>query len=95
MSLTFEEVKKIAFLARLHFKEEEIAPLTQKLSTIFDMVAQMESVNTSMIEPLSHPLDLHQRLREDEVSLENQRDLFQSIAPLVIAGLYLVPQVIE
>lgn len=95
MALSAEEVKKIAHLARLQLNADEITPFTEKLSTILDMVAQMESVDTSNVAPLSHPLDIHQRLREDEVVIPNQRELFQSIAPLVLAGLYLVPQVIE
>lgn len=95
MALSPEEVKKIAHLARLQFPENEIAPFTAKLSTIVDMIAQMENVDTSQIEPLSHPLDLQQRLRDDVVTIFNAREEFQRIAPEVLAGLYLVPQVIE
>jgi len=55
----------------------------------------MQAVNTQNIAPMSHAQDLSQRLREDIVTEANQRELFQSIAPQVEAGLYLVPQVIE
>ncbi|MBI5448247.1 MAG: Asp-tRNA(Asn)/Glu-tRNA(Gln) amidotransferase subunit GatC [Gammaproteobacteria bacterium] len=95
MALLPEEVRRIALLARFELKEEEIAPFTDKLSTILDMVEQMSNVDTSHVSPLSHPLDIHQRLREDVVTVFNSRELFQSIAPDVLAGLYLVPQVIE
>jgi aspartyl-tRNA(Asn)/glutamyl-tRNA(Gln) amidotransferase subunit C len=65
------------------------------LSDILEFVAQMNAVDTEAVTPMAHPLDLPQRLRADEVTEENQRDLFQAIAPLTEAGLYLVPKVIE
>jgi aspartyl-tRNA(Asn)/glutamyl-tRNA(Gln) amidotransferase subunit C len=95
MSLTPEEVKKIAHLARLTLSSDDIDYYTPQLSSILNFVAQMNEVNTANIEPVSHPLDLPQRLRPDEVSEPNQRELFQSIAPKVKVGLYLVPKVIE
>ncbi|OGS85782.1 MAG: asparaginyl/glutamyl-tRNA amidotransferase subunit C, partial [Gallionellales bacterium GWA2_59_43] len=64
-------------------------------SGIFDLIAEMQAVDTTGIEPMSHAQDLSQRLREDVVSETNQREAFQAIAPQVEAGLYLVPKVIE
>ena len=58
-------------------------------------VEQMNTVDTSGVVPMAHPLDAHQRLRPDEVTETDQRELFQAGAPLVEAGLYLVPKVIE
>lgn len=55
----------------------------------------MNQVDTTDIEPLAHPLDIPQRLREDKVTEPNLRDKFQAIAPQVESGLYLVPKVIE
>ena len=95
MALSPTEVEKIAHLAKLKFAVDELPALTEKLSTIVDMVAQMENVDTAQVEPVSHPLDLHQRLREDVVTVPNLRKSLQSIAPEVLAGLYLVPIVIE
>ena len=95
MSLTPEEVKKIAHLARLNLSENDIAYYTPQLSSILEFVAHMDEIDTAQIEPLAHPLDLPQRLRPDTVSEEDQRDLFQSLAPEVKVGLYLVPKVIE
>ena len=95
MSLTPEEVKKIAHLARLTLSEADISLYTPQLSSILDFVAHMNEVDTTKVEPLAHPLDLPQRLRDDKVSETDQRDLFQSLAPEVKVGLYLVPKVIE
>jgi len=95
MSLTPEEVKKIAHLARLNLSEKDIAYYTPQLSNILDFVAHMDEIDTTSIEPLAHPLDLPQRLRPDTISESNQRELFQSLAPEVKVGLYLVPKVIE
>ncbi len=95
MSLTAVEVKKIAHLARLAINEADTPKYVSELSTILDFVAQMDKVDTGSILPMAHPLDVTQRLRADEVTEPNQRELFQSIAPSVESGLYLVPQVIE
>jgi aspartyl-tRNA(Asn)/glutamyl-tRNA(Gln) amidotransferase subunit C len=95
MSLTPEEVKKIAHLARLNLSETDIAYYTPQLSSILDFVAHMDEIDTATVEPLAHPLDLPQRLRPDTISEPNQRELFQSLAPEVKVGLYLVPKVIE
>lgn len=95
MSLTHADVLKIAHLARLAVNEEMLPKYAGELSNILDLVAQMNQLDTQDITPMAHPLHETQRLRPDEVTEPNQRELFQSIAPLVQAGLYLVPQVIE
>lgn len=95
MSLCLDDVKKIAHLARLNLTEQECKTYTEQLSTILDFIAQMDTVDTSAIEPLAHPLELSQRLRPDIVTEQNERALFQKIAPAVEAGLYLVPKVID
>jgi len=95
MSLTNTDVQKVARLARLRMSESEIEAARSQLSGIFDLIAEMQAVDTTGIEPMSHAQDLSQRLREDAVTETDQRELFQSIAPQVEAGLYLVPQVIE
>jgi len=95
MSLQRTDVEKIAHLARIALSEEDIPVYTRTLSDIFALVEQMNSIDTTGITPMAHPLDATARLRADEVSETNQRDLFQSIAPQVEAGLYLVPKVIE
>ena len=93
--LANEDVRKVASLARLAMNETEIETARTQLSGIFDLIAEMQAVDTRGIEPMSHAQDVSQRLREDTVTEADQRDLFQSVAPQVEAGLYLVPRVIE
>ncbi len=95
MSLTLEQVKQIAYLARIGIDDEDAGRYTHDLSSILEFVAQMNTVDTETIEPMAHPLDLPQRLRPDEVTEENQREKFLAVAPAVENGLYLVPKVIE
>ena len=95
MSFDQSDVEKIAHLARLAVTGEEAQGLSGDLSRILDLVAQMDQVDTSDVEPMAHPLQMSQRLREDRVTEENQRELFQSIAPATANGLYLVPRVVE
>jgi aspartyl-tRNA(Asn)/glutamyl-tRNA(Gln) amidotransferase subunit C len=95
MSLSTDDVKKVARLARLAMTEAEVAAAHAQLSGIFELIAEMQAVDTTGIAPMSHAQDVAQRLREDRVTETNQREAFQAIAPQVEAGLYLVPQVIE
>ena len=95
MSLTIDDVKKVAHLARLAMTEAELNAAHAQMGSIFGLIEEMQAVDTGGIEPMAHAQELAQRLREDVVSEGNQRELFQSIAPQVERGLYLVPQVIE
>lgn len=94
MSLRAEEVKNIAYLARLDIREEDVADYTGNLSKIIDFIDQLESAATDDIEPMAHPLNMTQRLREDQVTATDQRDRLQKLAPQTAEGLYLVPKVI-
>jgi len=95
MSLTQDDVKKIAHLARLSISDDDIPSYEKELSNILGLVEQMNAVDTSDVDPMAHPLDMAQRLRDDVVTEENHRDEYQSVAPSVEKGLFLVPQVIE
>jgi aspartyl-tRNA(Asn)/glutamyl-tRNA(Gln) amidotransferase subunit C len=95
MSLTPDDVKKIAHLARLNLSDGDITVYTPQLSSILHFIEQLGTVDTANIEPLAHPLDLSQRLRLDDITEQDMREKFQRIAPQVEAGLYLVPKVIE
>jgi aspartyl-tRNA(Asn)/glutamyl-tRNA(Gln) amidotransferase subunit C len=95
MSLERSDVVKIAHLARLAVSEDELDSVASDLSNILDLVEQMESADTSGVEPMAHPLHMVQRLREDLATETDQRERFQSIAPSTEDGLYLVPKVIE
>ena len=95
MSISPEEVLKIANLARLEIKQDEVDQYALELSNIISLVEQMNKVDTQNVEPMAHPLEVTQRLRKDEVTENNQREKFQSVAPNAEKGLYLVPKVIE
>lgn len=95
MSLSADDVAKIAHLARLAVDPKAAEVLGRELSNILDLVAQMDAVDTAAVAPMAHPLEMAQRLRPDRVTEENQRDRFQANAPAVENGLFLVPKVIE
>jgi aspartyl-tRNA(Asn)/glutamyl-tRNA(Gln) amidotransferase subunit C len=95
MSLSLDDVKRIAYLARIAIDDIEAAAVLKQLSGIFALIEQMQAVDTTGIEPMSHAQDVVLRLRDDAVTESNQHELFQSVAPQVEAGLYLVPKVIE
>lgn len=95
MALTLDDVKRVAHLARLSVEEAEAQAVLSQLNEVFRLIAEMQAVDTRGIEPMSHALDVTQRLRVDSVTETDQHDLFQSIAPHVERDLYLVPKVIE
>ena len=95
MSLDKSDIDKIAWLARLSISEADIPNYIHDVSNILNLVEKMNSINTDDIEPLSHPLELTARLRQDKVTESDQRAHFQEIAPSVDNGHYLVPKVIE
>lgn len=95
MSLTTDEVRKIAHLARLGIDESDVASYATDLSSVLDLMTKMSDLNTEGVMPMAHPLDQSQRLRPDIVTEQDKREKFQAIAPQVEAGLYLVPKVIE
>ena len=99
MSISKEQIAATARLARLQLADEEIAPLTQRISSILDMVDQMQAVDTTGVEPMANSLDAVQLLRPDEINEPEDktasRDEFLAIAPATEDGLFLVPKVIE
>ena len=95
MALDRSDVEKIAHLARLGLNDADIPRTTEALNSILGLNDQMQAVDTTGIEPLAHPLEASQRLRADVVTESNHREAYQSIAPAVENGLYLVPKVIE
>ncbi len=96
MSVSKEDVHKIAHLGRLEIEEQKIPEYTKHLNNLLKLVEQMAQVDTQHIEPMSHPLEnQHQRFREDKITEVNQRERFQKIAPSTAEGLYIVPKVIE
>ncbi|MFW5431843.1 MAG: Asp-tRNA(Asn)/Glu-tRNA(Gln) amidotransferase subunit GatC [Methylophilaceae bacterium] len=95
MALNIPDIKRIAHLARIEINDSEAEKTLDKLSGILSLIEDMQAVDTAGITPMSHSQDVVQRLREDVVTAENQRDTFQQNAPAVDGGLYLVPKVIE
>ena len=95
MSLSDDQVRRLARLARIAIRPEESAAVVDRLNRVLALVDEMRRVETAGIEPMSHPLDAQQRLRPDVVTEPDRRDLYQSVAPAVDGGLYLVPKVIE
>jgi aspartyl-tRNA(Asn)/glutamyl-tRNA(Gln) amidotransferase subunit C len=99
MSLTLDQLQRIANLARIAVGPEEVESVTERLNRVLGLIDQLQAVDTSGIEPMSHPLDAEtgvvQRRRADAVTESDQREAFQRVAPAAEAGLYLVPKVIE
>lgn len=95
MSLTLEQVRRVAHLARIDISDAEAETTLGHLNGIFTLIEAMQAVDTTGIEPMAHAQDVAQRLREDRVSEADRRDAYQAIAPETEAGLYLVPKVIE
>ena len=101
MSLTTQDIQRIANLARLELQPDEQAQALAKINSFFDIVEQIRSVDTQGVEPLQHPVDAMSgsdivlRLRADAASEPNQRERNQQSAPAVERGLFLVPKVIE
>jgi aspartyl-tRNA(Asn)/glutamyl-tRNA(Gln) amidotransferase subunit C len=96
MSLTRQDVEKIAHLARLSITVEEMPVYVTSLSSIVDFVDELSRAQIGNVQPMAHPLDgQHQRLRPDVVSESDNHEKYQANAPAVQAGLYVVPRVIE
>jgi aspartyl-tRNA(Asn)/glutamyl-tRNA(Gln) amidotransferase subunit C len=95
MALTLSDVKRIAHLARIEVTDAEAGQALGQLNDIFRLIEQLQSVDTSGIEPMSHPLGGSQRLREDVASSTENREANMRNAPSQLDGLFLVPRVIE
>jgi aspartyl-tRNA(Asn)/glutamyl-tRNA(Gln) amidotransferase subunit C len=95
MSLTLDQVRRVAHLARIEVSDAEAESTLGHLNGIFSLIEEMQAVDTQGIEPMAHAQDLAQRLRPDDVTETNRREAFQAVAPEIEAGLYLVPKVIE
>ena len=95
MSLSDDQVRRLARLARIALQPGESATVAERLNRVLAMVDEMRRVDTAGIEPMAHALDIVQPLRADSVTETDQRERYQAIAPAVEEGLYLVPKVIE
>jgi aspartyl-tRNA(Asn)/glutamyl-tRNA(Gln) amidotransferase subunit C len=95
MSLTRDDVLRVARLARIAIDEAQADAALGQLERIFGLIEEMRAVDVSGVEPMAHAQDVTLRLREDVVTEADQHELFQAVAPRVEQGLYLVPKVIE
>lgn len=95
MSLSPDQVRQVAHLARLELKNEQVEHYATQLSNILGMVDRLTAAKTDGVSVMAHPLDMVQRLRPDVVTEPDQREAFQEHAPAVQDGLFLVPKVIE
>ena len=86
---------KLTRLSQLRLTSEEEALVLDDLGRIVAMIDEMQAIDTDGVAPLSHPLDMDQRLREDRVTETVDRERFQAVAPATRDGLYLVPRVVE
>ena len=95
MSLSPEDVSRIALLSRIELSAAELETTRDQLNGILGFIEQLQAVDTTGIEPMAHAVDVVQRLRPDVVTEIDRRDDFQTVAPETEAGLYLVPRVVE
>jgi aspartyl-tRNA(Asn)/glutamyl-tRNA(Gln) amidotransferase subunit C len=95
MSITPDDIQKIALLSRLKVEDEKIEKVSGDINNILDLVDQLQQADTNGVAPMAHPLDAVQTLRADQVTETNQREKYQSVAPATEDGLFLVPKVIE
>jgi aspartyl-tRNA(Asn)/glutamyl-tRNA(Gln) amidotransferase subunit C len=99
MSLTPDQLQRIAQLARIDITPEESQGVTERLNRVLGLIDQLQAVDTQGIAPMAHALDaqssVQQRLRPDVVTEENRREAYQKGIQTVEQGLYLVPKVVE
>ena len=99
MSLSPDQIRRIARLARIAISAEEAQGVREGLNRVLVLIDELQAVDTRGIEPMAHALDAHlpagQRLRPDRVTERDRRAELQAVAPAVERGLYLVPKVIE
>jgi aspartyl-tRNA(Asn)/glutamyl-tRNA(Gln) amidotransferase subunit C len=95
MSLSLDDIKRIAHLARIEIDAADAAEVLAKLEGIFGLIDQLKAVDTTGVLPMAHAQDVVLPLREDAVTEIDRHTLYQGNAPAVADGLYLVPKVID
>ena len=95
MTLSPDQIQKLATLAKLKINDEAMDEVSSQLDNIMNLIDHMEQANTEGVEPLSHPQDPILRLRDDEVTQKDMRDVFLKLTSHNQDGLYTVPKVIE
>ena len=99
MKLTPHDLKRLAVLAKITVSDADVSALQAQLNGVFELIDELQAVDTTGIEPLAHPLDVigdvSQRLREDRVTESDQRAANMANAPAAENGLFLVPKVLD
>ena len=95
MSVTINEVRHIAKLARIAMSDEELARLEPELNNILGWIEQLQEVDTSTVQPMTAVITNHLRLRDDVVNDGECRDEVLANAPDAQHGFFAVPKVIE
>ena len=95
MALTKNDVYKVATLARIEISDEQAEETLGQLNKVFALIEEMQTVDTTDIEPMAHAQDISTRLRDDVVTEKDEHESLQSNAPSVERALFLVPKVIE
>ena len=93
--MDISEIEKIARLCKLSVAPQQTEVMVKQLTEILALVKSLDEAGAEDLEPLASPLGLCQRLRADEVTEENGRELLQTRAPETKDGFYLIPKVIE
>ncbi len=95
MSIDKSDIKHLCNLSKLNLDDEEQSVFLSQMQSILDMIEELQEVNTGDIEPMAHPLQMTQRLRDDEVTEFNNREKYQKNTDFAEDGFYKVPKVIE
>jgi len=95
MTISLADIQRLAHLSRLDLDATAAEDVRTKLDAIFGMIGQLQAVDTAGVLPMAHAQDVSLPLRPDQVTETDQHALYQSVAPAVDDGLYLVPRVVE
>ena len=90
--ITIKDVEHVAKLARLELSEEEKEKFSKQLGDILKYVEQMNEVDTTGVEPMSHAIPMVNVMREDEVVSEHTKEELMANAPLKEDGFFSVPK---
>ena len=95
MKITKQDLKNISLLSKIKIDDETSSSLMQDLESILTMVNKMEELDTLKVNPLIHPIENTQTLREDEERKDIERDKLQELSKGKDSGFYITPKVIE
>ena len=95
MSVSSQDVEKVALLARLTISESDLPEVTERFARVLDLVDELNTIDTQDVVPMSNPHDMEQRLRPDAVTRSNEREALMASAPVQEQGYFLVPKVID